>query len=213
MTALMNELKVKLQCKGLFVHEMYSAVKAFMRKLQLLSSQVKDNILTHLPTLKEAKRPDDHLQKYSTMLEALHAEFSGPFQDFKTLEGEMHMVSSPFNCSVDDAPSEVQMEPIDRQSDTLLAELFRSVSLLDFYSSLKEENFPHLRRHAQRILVLFGSTYHCEQTFSVMKFNKSKHRSSMTEDHLSAVLGIATSDIEPDFSALVQAQNRLDYSH
>lgn len=121
----------------------------------------------------------------------------------------MHMVSSPFNCSVDDAPSEVQMELIDLQSDILLAEHFRSVSLLDFYSSLKEENFPHLRRHAQRILVLFGSTYNCEQTFSVMKFNKS----SMTDDHLSAVLRIATSDIQPDFNALIQAQNRLDYSH
>ncbi|XP_038564407.1 general transcription factor II-I repeat domain-containing protein 2A-like [Micropterus salmoides] len=212
-TALMNELNVKLQCKGLFVHEMYSAVKAFMRKLQLLSSQVKDNILTHLPTLKEATRSADHLHKYSTMLEALHGEFSRQFQDFKTLESEMHMVSSPFNCNVDNAPSDVQMELIDLQSDTLLAEHFKSVSLLDFYSSLKEENFPHLRRHAQRILVLFGSTYVCEQTFSVMKFNKSKHRSSITDDHLSAVLRIATSDIQPDFNALVQAQNRLDYSH
>lgn len=105
------------------------------------------------------------------------------------------------------------MELIDLQSDLLLVEHFRSVSLLDFYSSLKEENFPHLRRHAQRILVLFGSTYVCEQTFSVMKFNKSKHRSSITDEHLSAVLRIATSDIQPDFNALVQAQNRLDYSH
>lgn len=212
-TALMNELNVKLQCKGLFVHEMYSAVTAFMRKLQLLSSQVKDNILTHLPTLKEATRSADHLHKYSSKLEALHGEFSRRFQDFKTLESEMHMVSSPFNCSVDNAPSDVQMELIDLQSDLLLVEHFRSVSLLDFYSSLKEENFPHLRRHAQRILVLFGSTYVCEQTFSVMKFNKSKHRSSITDEHLSAVLRIATSDIQPDFNALVQAQNRLDYSH
>ncbi|KAM3859884.1 general transcription factor II-I repeat domain-containing protein 2A-like [Diretmus argenteus] len=176
-TALMNELNVKLQCKGLFVHEMYSAVTAFMRKLQLLSSQVKDNILTHLPTLKEATRSADHLH------------------------------------NVDNPPSDVQMELIDLQSDLLLVEHFRSVSLLDFYSSLKEENFPHLRRHAQRILVLFGSTYVCEQTFSVMKFNKSKHRSSITDEHLLAVLRIATSDIQPDFNALVQAQNRLDYSH
>ncbi|KAM3850152.1 general transcription factor II-I repeat domain-containing protein 2A-like [Diretmus argenteus] len=212
-TALMNELNVKLQCKGLFVHEMYSAVTAFMRKLQLLSSQVKDNILIHLPTLKGATRSADHLHKYSNKLKALHGEFSRRFQDFKTLESEMHMVSSPFNCSVDNAPSDVQMELIDLQSDLLLVEHFRSVSLLDFYSSLKEENFPHLRRHAQRILVLFGSTYVCEQTFSVMKFNKSKHRSSITDEHLSAVLRIATSDIQPDFNALVQAQNRLDYSH
>lgn len=71
------------------------------------------------------------------MLEALHAEFSRPFKDFKTLESEMHMVSSPFNCSVDDAPRDVQMELFDLQSDILLAKHFRSVSLLDFYSSLK----------------------------------------------------------------------------
>lgn len=72
---------------------------------------------------------------------------------------EMQTVSTPFTCSVDDAPSDVQLELIDLQSDTLLAEHFKSASLQDFYSSLKEENFPHIRRHAQKILVLFGSTY------------------------------------------------------
>ena len=211
-TAQMNELNVKLQSNGLFVHEMFSAVKAFMRKLQLLSSQMGDNILTHMPTLKETTPSADHLHKYSSMFEALHGEFSRRFPDFKTVESEMHMVSSPFTCCVDNAPSDVQMELIDLQSDTLLAEHFRSVPLLDFYSSLKE-NFPHMRRHAQKILVLFGSTYVCEQTFSVMKFNKSRYRSSITDDHLSAVLRIATSDIQPDYSALVQAQDRLDFSH
>ncbi|XP_072412122.1 general transcription factor II-I repeat domain-containing protein 2A-like [Chiloscyllium punctatum] len=75
-TALMNELNVKLQCKGLFVHELYNLVKAFMRKLQLLSTQMEDNILTHLPTLKEAAPSADHLHRDSSMLEALHGEFS-----------------------------------------------------------------------------------------------------------------------------------------
>ncbi len=192
---------------------MYSTVKAFMRKLQLLSSQMKDNILTHLPTLKEATPSADHLRRYSFMLEALLGEFSRRFQDFKTVESEIHMVSSPFTCCVDNASSDVQMELIDLQSDTLLVEHFRSVLLLEFYSFLKEENFPHMRRHAQKILVLFGSTYVWEQTFSVMKFNKSRFRSSITDVHLAAVLRISTSDIQPDINALVQAQDRLDFSH
>ena len=166
---------------------MYSLVKAFMRKLQFLSSQMEGNILTHMPTLKEATPSADHLCRYSSMLGALHDEFSRRFEDFKTVESEMHVISSPFTCSVDNAPSDVQLELIDLQSETLLAEHFKSVSLLDFYSSLKEENFPHMRRHAQKMLVLFGSTYICEQTFSVMKFNKSRYRSSLTDDHLSAV--------------------------
>ncbi len=40
----------------------------------------------------------------------------------------------------------------------MLSEHFRSVPLMKCYSSLKE-NFPHLRRHDQMILVLLGSTY------------------------------------------------------
>ena len=116
-------------------------------------------------------------------------------------------------CSVNNPPSDIQVELIDLQSDGVLAEHFKAGSLLDFYSSLKEENFPNMRRHAQKMLVLFGSTYICEQTFSMMKFNKSRYRSSLTDEHLSAVLRITTSDIKPDFDALVKAQQRLDFSH
>ncbi|XP_069584553.1 general transcription factor II-I repeat domain-containing protein 2B-like [Ranitomeya imitator] len=212
-TTLMNELNTKLQGKGLFAHEMFSLVTAFMRKLKFLSSQLKINIITHMPTLKEVTPSADHLDKYSSMFAALHDEFSRRFEDFKAVESEMHMASSPFTCCVDNAPSDIQLELIDLQSDNLLKELFKSVSLLEFYSSLKEENFPHIRRRAQRMLVLFGSTYVCEQTFSLMKFNKSRYRSSLSDDHLCAVLRISTSDIEPNFSELVRAQNRLDYSH
>ena len=71
----------------------------------------------------------------------------------------MQLVSSPFTCSVDSAPTDVQLELIDLQSDSLLKEHFKSASLLEFYSALKEENFPNMRRHAQKMLVLFGSTY------------------------------------------------------
>ena len=58
----------------------------------------------------------------------------------------------------------------DLQSDILLAENLRSVPLPELYSSLKEENFQQLKRHAQKLSLLLGSTYVCEQTFSVIKF-------------------------------------------
>lgn len=118
----------------------------------------------------------------------------------------MHMTSSPFTCRVENAASDVQLELIDLQSDAVLAEHFKSGSLLDFYSSLKEENFPNIRRPAQKMFVLFGSTYICEQTFSVMAFPESRSRSSLTDDHLSAVLRISTSDVQPDFDALVKVK-------
>ena len=212
-TALMTELNTKLQGKGLFVHEMHNLVKAFMTKLQFLSRQLERNNLTHMQTLKEATPSDDNLHKYSSMLEALHVEYSRRFQDFRKMESEMYFISSPLTFNVDDAPSDVQLELIDLQSDAVLAEHFKSQPLLNFYSSLKQEKFPNIKRHAQKMFVLFGSTYICEQTFSVMKFNKSRYRSSLTDDHLSAVLRIATSDIQPDFDTLVKDQKRLDFSH
>lgn len=42
----------------------------------------------------------------------------------------------------------------------------------------------------------------------VMKFNKSRYRSSLGDDHLCAVLRMSTSDFEPDFIALGLAQDR-----
>lgn len=212
-TALMTTLNTQLQGKGLFVHEMHKLVKASMTKLQFLTRQLESNNLTHMQTLKEVTPSANHIRRYSSMLRALHGEFSRRFEDLRTMEVEMQMISCPFTCNVDNAPSDVQLELIDLQSDTLLAEHFKSQSLLEFYSSLKEEKFPNMRTHAQRMFVLFGSTYICEQTFSVMKFNKSMYRSSLTDDHLSAVLRISTSDFQPDFDTLVKDQQRLDFSH
>lgn len=77
-------------------------------------------------TIEEVTRSADHLHKYSSMLEALHGEFSRRSQYLITVKSEMHMVSSPLNCSMDNAPSDVQMELTDLQYDTSLAEHFRS---------------------------------------------------------------------------------------
>ena len=63
-----------------------------------------------------------------------------------------------------------------------------------------------MRKRAQKMLVLFGSTCTGDLTFSVMKFTKSRYRSSLSDDHLSDVLHISASNIQPDFDALVEAQ-------
>lgn len=123
---------------GLFVRDMYSLVKDFTRNFKncsLFQASWRAT-LTHTQSLPSA----NHLRRYSSMLGALHGEFSRQFEDFKTVESEMHTISSPFTCSVDNAPTDAQLEPIDLQSDLILAEHLKSVSLLDFYSSLKEED-------------------------------------------------------------------------
>ncbi|KAL7380233.1 hypothetical protein ABVT39_014193 [Epinephelus coioides] len=85
-TAFMNELDAKLQGKGLFAHEIHSLVKAFMKKMLLLSRQVESNLLTHLPTMKEKAPSADQLSRYAAMLTALQGEFCRRFEDFKAVE-------------------------------------------------------------------------------------------------------------------------------
>ena len=110
---------------------------------------------------------------------------------------------------MDHAPTDLQLELIDLQSDAVIGELFKTMLLTRFYASLDEPNFPKIMSHAQKMFVLFGSTYVCEQAFLVVKYNKSRHRSSLTDSHLSAILLIATSETIPDFTALVNAHQRL----
>jgi 17beta-estradiol 17-dehydrogenase/3beta-hydroxysteroid 3-dehydrogenase/mitotic-spindle organizing protein 1 len=209
----MNELNSKLRGKGLFAHDLYSCVKSFMTKLLLFSHQIGMKQFPHFPTLQQITVCDQNLKKYTSSLLDLHAEFSRRFEDFKMIENDLSFVSSPFSFDVDKAPFDLQLELIDLQCDALLAEQFKSVPLPNFYASLNLQTFPRVKAHARKMLVLFGSTYICEQTFSVMKFNKSKHRSAMTDDHLSAVLRIATTEMMPDFNSLVNAHQRLHSSH
>lgn len=59
------------------------------------------------------------------------------FEDFKELENNILLILSPFTYDVDNAPSDVQLDSTDMQSDALLEEHFRTVSLLRFCSTFQ----------------------------------------------------------------------------
>ncbi|XP_030595640.1 interferon-induced very large GTPase 1-like [Archocentrus centrarchus] len=199
----MNELNVNIQGKDRFVHDLYTSVKAFKAKLALFSKQILNESFTHFPTLATLKEEAGaKVKKYSETLDALHKEFCRRFVDFEKINKSLQLVACPLSQDPETAPEEMQLELIDLQADAVLKEKFNSLKLNDFYASLNEAVFPNLRRTAQKILALFGSTYVCEQTFSVMNFNKASHRSNLTDQHLRSILRIATTKLTPDFDAL-----------
>lgn len=61
------------------------------------------------------------------------------------------------------APQELHSEQIDLQCDSALKEKFNSLKLDGFYASSSKDKFPNIQKMAQRMLVLFGSTYVCER--------------------------------------------------
>uniref|UniRef100_A0A8C8R4R6 Uncharacterized protein n=1 Tax=Pelusios castaneus TaxID=367368 RepID=A0A8C8R4R6_9SAUR len=196
----MNELNVKLQGKDQYVHDMYTNVSAFKSKLTFFSRQISKKNFSHFPTLATQKEAIQNVNKYSKSLNDLHEEFCRRFSDFEKIEKSLQLVA-------------LQLELIDLQSDAILKENFHSLALKEFYSSLNEATFPNLRGMAQKMLAFFGSTYVCEQTFSVMNINKSRHRSQLTDQHLRSILRIATTKLTPDFDALAKKGDQQYCSH
>ena len=79
-----------------------------------------------------------------------------------------------------------KLELIELQCNSALKTQYQSVGAAEF-APLLPESMPRLRLHAARIMSMFGSTYSCEQMFSVMKLNKTSHSSRLTDQHLVSV--------------------------
>lgn len=107
----------------------------------------------------------------------------------------------------------LQLELIEIQCDDSLKNLHQQLSLPEFYRSLEKEKFPLMRRHAKRMISLFGSTYICEQTFSLVTLNKSRMRTKMTDSHLHDVLRVSTTKFTPDLTAILRSKVQHQCSH
>jgi hypothetical protein len=83
---------------------------------------------------------------------------------------------------------------------------FASVGLDTFYQYLLP-GYPKLTSLAAKVLSMFGTTYLCEQVFSVMNLNKTKHCSRLTNTQLNDIVKCAaTQDLTPDIDSLVKAK-------
>ncbi|MBN3284406.1 GTD2A protein, partial [Polyodon spathula] len=102
-----------------------------------------------------------------------------------------HFLTNPFDVDLETAPEDIQMELTELQCYIALKAKFDSVLAEQFYPFLPA-TFPQLRIQAARFMSMFGSTYFCEQLFSLMKINKSAQRSHLNDKHLHSVLKIVS---------------------
>lgn len=105
-----------------------------------------------------------------------------------------------------DLPVRIQLEIIDLQCDSDLKGKFAAGGLNTFYQNLLP-GYPNLTALAAKLLCMFGTTYLCEQVFSVMSINQTELRSRLTHRHSNHILKLAAAqDVKPDIDELVKAK-------
>ncbi|XP_037779395.1 general transcription factor II-I repeat domain-containing protein 2B-like [Penaeus monodon] len=176
MAEMLNSFNLQLQGQGKLICDMYSRIKAFEVKLELLLGQVKKHSLS-------AENPvvPFPAEKCVEALEMLKAEFGVRFRELHVYAKEIRLFQNLFVADIDKAQPSYQFELAELQNCDVLKDAFKPNSLIDFYAALPNDTYPNIRKHAMKMSTLFGSTYICEQTFSHMKLLKTPVRSRLTD--------------------------------
>ena len=146
--------------------------------------------------------PQSISTKITDCLKSLNEEITRRFQNFQKIEPKFNLLSYPFTGDIDTAPEDLQLELIDLQSDYTLKEMFYEKILVNFFSSLSAEKSPCMKKFDAKMFSVFGSTNICEQSFSCMKINKSKHRCSLTDFNLRSLMRISTTNMTSNLKKL-----------
>nr|XP_014351308.1 PREDICTED: general transcription factor II-I repeat domain-containing protein 2A-like [Latimeria chalumnae] len=212
-TGHLNDLNLRLQGSQHLICDLFEAVCAFQMKLKLFTNQLEKGQLTHFETCQEAFPCEKYKwNHHASVMKELQGVFAKRFEQFRSERVLFKLFADPFSSDAESVPDDLQLELIELQCSTVLKSKHREVLLLEFYRTLDNTLFPNLSREALKLLSLFGSTYICEQVFSLMKLNKLHLRIRLTDDNLHAVLQVATTSLEPDIPQLV-SEKRCNISH
>lgn len=186
-----NTLAISLQGCSQVVTQMHDSVHSFLMKLCLWETHLARNNLAHFPTLKLVSENENDGLNYIPKIKELKAEFQKRVSDFKLYENELILFSSPFSININNVNEELQMEVIELQCNTILKTKYDDVGIPEFYKCLGN-GYLKYKNHCAKILSMFGSTYVCEQLFSVTKLNRTKYCSQLKELEMNSLLHTAT---------------------
>jgi hypothetical protein len=217
----LNELNLKLQGQQKFLPDMIMCIEAFKSKLQLFKAHVERRNWTHFSAV--GKIMKDHTDDteypiangcdFVSEIEHLLHTFENQFRECDDMKVYVRFVRDPFTFDPDDFNDTVvddvataQLELLELKSNDEMANNHSRLTCDVFWQKI-DNSYPTLRASAKKLLVMFGSSYSCEQLFSHMKFVRSKLRSKLTQIHVVCQLRGSLNSYTPRFASIHEQQD------
>ena len=203
-TSQLNILNKKLQQKDQNICILFGHIEAFRRKLKLLKADLQKNVVTHFASCQELHEEGKTVEfsAFADMLDNVSNEFDDRFAEFNAMKEQIELFIYPMEIEIETQATKFQLELCDLQSDPFLQSK-KNERNEAFWKLVSNEQFPKLRDFALRMLSMFGSTYICESTFSVMKRLKFHTRNRLGDETLDACLRLSTTIINVDIERLI----------
>jgi len=186
----LNHLNLQLQGSGnvklegssnIFVFE--DKIRAFVCKINLWIDKTQVKNYSVFPTLR-VLIDDEHYKCFTEdiqnnvleHLRVLKEEFTRYFPEYSVVDTDVvkKLIRNPFTVEVNNVQEEMKEELIDLQNDSHLKSSFEySTNLEDFWCK-KAMGYPNIRQTALSFLMVFPTTYLCEQGFSSLFSIKNK---------------------------------------
>ncbi|KAI6659533.1 Protein ZBED8-like [Oopsacas minuta] len=197
-----NLLNKSLQGRFTTVIDCVDKIRAFIMKLELWEAKLTvgkfDFFESLSATLGEEGTTDQSIGALvKAHLSAMRNEFQTYFPDLSDLD--MKMIRNPFRCDVSSIPDRVQEEFVELVNDSIARDQFETLALTKFWCEMSLI-YPNVADRAVKILLMFPSTYLCEQGFSALLLIKNKFRARLSVE---ADLRLALSKTVPRIDSLI----------
>ena len=157
-------------------------LRSFIMKVDLLENKVKNGNLSIFESLDETLNKNkitENLfvtQLVQAHLVCLQMELQTYFPELSKVESEL--IRNPFIVNVQSLPDSIQEEFLELVNDSVGKDAFETLTLNKFWTKMSV-TYPVVSDVVLNSLLIFPSTYLCEQGFSRLLNIKSKLRSPL----------------------------------
>ena len=204
----LNTLNLALQGKNKLVSDLSQTGFGSQNKIIIFQNDLLSKRFSHFPNLSRRINAFPNIeiknmkqQDYNDKLQGLHDNFQERFNDLRKLKPCFAFLVNPFDIDVITSGGPMLSFVIRSTcygtwisgyaKKHALKMAHKTLTTLEFWKQVPAAKHPELKETTIRLISVFSTTYCCKSFYSIMKFVKSKHRATLTNQHVKELLQTA----------------------